>query len=124
MLSTNRGMPRDTWDAWDWYRGVRPRFGSWHRVELTFADCPPARPRPGAPTTNKLVRFVDEQENVLELHGVNFGYRGGTPREVVDTLVEEGFDEATVTAVVFNSSGTLLYPQTIERSASSLRLVR
>lgn len=124
MLSSNRGKPRDTWDAWDWYRQVRPRFGPWARVELTFTDNPLGPARSSNSNTAKLVRFVDDQENTLELHGVNFGYRGGTPGEVVETLVGEGFNKALVTAVVFNSSGNEQYPQTIERSAGPLRLLR
>lgn len=124
MLSSNRGKSRDTWEAWDWYRQVRPQFGPWHRVELTFADDPSATPHVTSSDTLKLVRFVDEQEHTLELHGVNFGYTGGTPEEVVATLVGEGFNRAKVTAVVFNTSGRELYPQTIERSAGPLRLVR
>ncbi|MGB8402765.1 MAG: hypothetical protein WCE30_01670, partial [Mycobacterium sp.] len=83
-----------------------------------------SRPQASNSNTAKLVRFVDDQENTLELHGVNFGYRGGTPGEVVETLVGEGFSKARVAAVVFNSSGKELYPQTIDRSGGPLSLVR
>lgn len=115
MLASNRGQSGDSWTKWNWYRQVRPRFGPWHRVELTFTSDPSA---------HKLVRFVDEQENLLELHGMNFGYEGGTAGEIVETLVGEGFNRAKVSAVVFNSSGRVQYPQTIERSAGPLTLVR
>jgi len=115
MLSSNRGQSGDSWEKWDWFRQVRPRFGRWHRVELTYTSDPSAE---------KLVRLVDEQENTLELHGMSFGYEGGTPGEVVEMLVGEGFNRAKVSAVVFNSTGRVQYPQTIERSAGPLTLVR
>lgn len=116
MLLTNRGKPRDTWEAWEFYREVRKRFGRWARVELTSAPNP-YWPQSSA-TEAKVVRFVDGDSNALELYGVNFGYEGGTPAEVVKTLVREGFNEAAVTAAVFNRSGAQAYPQALERSAS------
>ncbi|MEE3755295.1 hypothetical protein [Mycobacterium intracellulare] len=115
MLLSNKGKSKDTWDAWRFYRDARPKFGAWKHVELAFASNPPARPESTVSGQSKLLRFVDESGNTLEIHGVNFGYRGGTPREVVETLVREGFNKSKVSAVVFNSSERELYPQTLVR---------
>lgn len=115
MLLSNKGKSKTTWDAWRFYRDVRTKFGDWKHVELTFASDPPARPESTVSGRSKLLRFVDESGNTLELHGVNFGYRGGTPGEVVETLVQEGFNEPKVIAAVFNSSQRELYPQTLVR---------
>lgn len=115
MLLSNKGKSKTTWDAWRFYRDVRTKFGDWKHVELTFATDPPARPESTVSGRSKLLRFVDESGNTLELHGVNFGYRGGTPGEVVETLVQEGFNEPKVIAAVFNGSQRELYPQTLVR---------
>lgn len=115
MLLSNNGKSKTTWDAWRFYRGMRTQFKAWKHVELTFASDPPVRPEPTVSGRSKLLRFVDESGNTLELHGVNFGYRGGTPGEVVETLVQEGFNKPKVIAAVFNSSQRELYPQTLVR---------
>ncbi|BCI84563.1 hypothetical protein MTY66_61880 (plasmid) [Mycolicibacterium sp. TY66] len=111
MLHTNRGKPHgDTGDVLAWYREMRPQFGPWKYVELTFET-----PGPGVAGRPKVIRFVDVQENALELLGLNFGYRGHTPADVVKILVSEGFNQERAAAVVFNESETVRYPQTIAR---------
>lgn len=116
MLLTNRGKPRDTWDAWEFYRKVRVQFGVWDHVDFTVVTDPH---RPWDDTAQaKLVRFVDVDGNTLELYGVNFGYEGGTPAEVVKTLVQEGFSNRDVIAAVYNRSKREVYPRTIARSGA------
>lgn len=118
MLLTNRGKPRDTGDAWAFYREARGRFDAWDHVVLTFATDPQRQPRLlGADFVPKLVRFVDRRGDALDLYGINFGYKRGAPTDLAKTLVQEGFDETDVEAAVLNRSEAELYPQTLRRSA-------
>jgi hypothetical protein len=117
MILTNRGAALDTGHAWSFYRRVREQFGDWNHVVLTFAD-EPERTRggnePGA--DYKIVSFVDDHGNTLELDGINFGYGGDTPQELVKMLISEGFpDSPSLSFAVLNPAGTNHYPQTIPR---------
>lgn len=113
LVLTNRGSNSDTWTAWNFYRRVRFRFTDWNHVVLTYLD--PADADRVATSSPKLVIFVDDQGNRLELAGVNFGYGGGTPGELRQLLDEEGFPSDRTAAVVLNRGGGQRYPQTLTR---------
>lgn len=108
VILTNRGAHADTWEAWAFYERVRSQFVDWNHVVLTFVDDDPAG--------SKLVTFVDDQDNVLDVHSVNYGYEGGTPSELVTTLLKEGFrGKERVEDLIFNPRGDQTYPKTIAR---------
>ncbi|GAB1816079.1 hypothetical protein MUNTM_51220 [Mycobacterium sp. MUNTM1] len=116
MLS-NRGANPDTSQAWSFYHRVREQFGDWNHVILTFPD-EPDRIRGASEhgAESKIVQFVDDQGNTLELDGINFGYDGGTPHELLAMLLTEGFDDGPgLHAAVLNPAGENVYPRTIAR---------
>ncbi|MFV8245052.1 hypothetical protein [Mycolicibacterium peregrinum] len=117
MLLTNRGASPDTGEAWRFYRRVRGQFVDWNHVVLTFPDDPERiRNADEHGIENKIVRFVDDRGDALEVEGINFGYDGDTPTELVAVLLAEGFGyRDRVEAVVLNPSGTAIYPQTVRR---------
>lgn len=113
LVLTNRGSGGDTWSSWNFYRRVRNRFGDWNYVVLTYLDPGDAgRDNTGSA---KLVVFVDDAGNRLELAGVNFGYDGGTPDQLRQLLDDEGFCPQRTAYVVLNPGRTQLYPQTLTR---------
>ncbi len=63
----------------------------------------------------KLAIFTDSQGNTLEFGPTNFGYHGGTPGDLVDLLVKEGFNPTLVEHKVFNRASNETYPLTIQR---------
>jgi hypothetical protein len=108
MILSNRGADGDTWETWRFYARVRRQFVDWNHVILAFVD--------DDPRLGKLVKFVDDHGNALELHGITYGYEGGTPGELVMKLFNEGFEnKARVEAIVFNPQGNQKYPTTIVR---------
>lgn len=113
MMITNLGAVHDTAQAWSFYRRVREQFGEWNHVVLTFVD-EPERAR-DADDGRKIVHFVDDHRNTLELEGTNFGYGGGQPDELLKILVQEGFDGERCRHAVLDPAGINTYPQTISR---------
>ena len=113
---TNRGSHADTWKAWHFYRRVRPQFLEWNHVRLTYAQNPDTVRQGHELVETKIVEFVDDAGDALELEGVNFGYNGGTPGELVEVLLSEGFGDADrIEEVVLNKSGQQTYPRTVAR---------
>lgn len=116
MLS-NRGANPDTSQAWSFYRRVREQFVAWNHVILTFPDQPDrVRGASEHGAESKIVQFVDDRGNMLELEGINFGYDGGTPQELLAMLLSEGFDDGpSLHDAVLNLAGGNIYPRTIAR---------
>ncbi len=114
--TTNRGAGADTWDAWRFYRRVRPQFADWNHVLLTYLDDDnPNGPMTGGDRGSKVVKLVDDLGQTLELCGVSFGYDGGTPTELLEVLLNEGFPEPETTAAVLNQTEDHYYPCVIPR---------
>lgn len=113
-LLTNRGAGAG---AWAFYDRVRPNFAEWNHVVLTFVE-DPDRTRPpleNNPAESKIVQFVDDRGDVLEIEGINLGYDGETPEKLRSLLEKEGFDETVIRAAVLNRRRSEYYPQTIAR---------
>lgn len=110
MLLSNRNAAGDTWSAWRFYRRVREQFTDWNHVVLDHLE--PEESGETSPAKPKLVRFVDDRGDVLELAGVNFGYDGDTPGELLKLLIDEGFNESVSGLVLQQGS---YYPLTIPR---------
>lgn len=114
-MLTNRGANANPSEAWNFYRRVREQFVAWNHVILTFRE-EPDRPRNARSSDAKIVQFIDDQGHTLELEGVNFGYDGRTPGELLAMLEREGFDNtANLRDIILDPSGTCIYPQTIKR---------
>lgn len=110
---TNEAATADgysTISAWRFYDRVRDQFTDWNCVILTLPGEPDGLHEvyPGTP---KLVVFIDDRGNRLDLYGINYGYRSdhGTPGELLDVLLKEGFGPYVADAV-FNSGGGTRYP--------------
>ncbi|ORA24168.1 hypothetical protein [Mycobacterium aquaticum] len=110
MMLTNRGAVVDTWASWRFYNRVRPQFLAWNHAILTFEN--------GSAGGEKMVKFVDDAGNILELHGIAYGYDGGTPGELAEKLIKEGFQNPDrIRHLVYNTGGGQKYPMTISRDS-------
>lgn len=110
---TNESAGHNTISAWRFYHRVRDQFSDWNSVILTVPGEPEGLRRV-FPGTLKLVVFIDDRGNRLDLYGINYGYGGGkdentTPGRLLDVLVKEGFGPH-VADVVFNGNGNTQYP--------------
>ncbi|ORX16003.1 hypothetical protein AWC31_01135 [Mycolicibacterium wolinskyi] len=110
VMLTNRGAVTDTWASWRFYNRVRPQFLAWNHAILTYEN--------ESGDGEKMVKFVDDAANILELHGITYGYEGGTPGELAEMLIKEGFQNPDrIRHLVYNIGGDQKYPMTISRDS-------
>lgn len=119
MRLTNETAAHSTISSWNFYNRVRGQFADWNCVILTVPG-EPEEPREVSTGTPKLVVFIDDRGDRLDLYGINYGYgeddSSTTPGELLQVLLKEGFGPRSYVAdLVLNPDGRSRYPVWIYR---------